>query len=108
MLGNMGGSRLGVWVAHGEGRFALPYSKDSYNIVATYSYHEYPANPNGSDHSAAFLVSDNGRHLAMMPHIERSILAWQWPHYPAGRSTDQVTPWIDAFVNAYNWLKDQK
>ncbi len=108
MLGNMGGSQLGVWVAHGEGRFSLPYEQAQYNIVATYSHHGYPANPNGSDYDAAFLVSDNGRHLAMMPHIERSILAWQWPYYPADRTADEATPWIEAFTNAYQWLVNKQ
>ena len=48
MFGNLAGSKLGIWVAHGEGKFNLPEGADSYNVVAQYNYRSYPANPNGS------------------------------------------------------------
>ena len=73
MFGSLSGSKLGIWVAHGEGKFSLPYDEDQYNVVAKYSYDEYPGNPNGSDYSIAGLASADGRHLAMMPHLERAI-----------------------------------
>jgi phosphoribosylformylglycinamidine synthase len=38
---------------------------------------QYPLNPNGSPQGMAALCSDNGRHLAIMPHPERSFLKWQ-------------------------------
>ena len=103
MLATLAGSTLGVWISHGEGKFQLPYEESHYNIVAKYGYTEYPASPNGSDYNAAMLCSDDGRHLVMMPHIERSILPWQWAHYP--KKTDEVSPWIAAFVNARKWLE---
>ena len=53
MFGSLSGSKLGIWVAHGEGKFSLPYGEDKYNVVAKYSYDEYPGNPNGSDYSIA-------------------------------------------------------
>ena len=106
MFGSLSGSKLGIWVAHGEGKFSLPYDEDKYNVVAKYSYDEYPANPNGSDYSVAALASADGRHLAIMPHLERSIFPWQNGCYPADRkNSDQVTPWIEAFVNAHKWIE---
>ena len=109
MFGSLSGCKLGVWVAHGEGKFSLPYKEDKYNVVAKYSYDEYPGNPNGSDYSIAALASEDGRHLAMMPHLERSIFPWQNAYYPADRiSHDQVTPWIEAFVNARKWVEEHK
>jgi phosphoribosylformylglycinamidine synthase len=41
----------------------------------------------------------------MMPHIERAIYPWNWAFYPKERKNDQVTPWIEAFVNAMEWVK---
>jgi phosphoribosylformylglycinamidine synthase len=103
MLSSMAGSRLGVWISHGEGKFLLPAEADSYGIAATYGHDTYPANPNGSDHNAAMLCSPDGRHLVMMPHIERSIFPWNWAYYPKNRN-DVVSPWLEAFVNAKTWL----
>ena len=107
MLSSMAGSRLGVWLAHGEGKFVLPEGEDRYNIVAQYSYDQYPGQPNGSDYAVAALSSTDGRHLAIMPHLERSIFTWNWPHYPSERNEDEVSPWIEAFANVRNWLKDK-
>lgn len=108
MLSSLVGRRLGVWIAHGEGKFNFPYYKDKYNIAMTYSFGEYPGNPNGSDWNVAAICSNDGRHLAMMPHLERAFLPWQWAYYPANRNNDEVAPWIEAFVNAYNWIKNNK
>ena len=105
MLGNMAGMELGIWVAHAEGRFRLPYSEDKYNIPLKYSAHTYPANPNGSDYDTAALCSYDGRHLVMMPHLERAYLPWQCAYYPAERKNDEVTPWLQAFVNARRWIE---
>ena len=106
LLESLSGSKLGIWVAHGEGKFHLPGKEEDYNIVLKYSYDGYPANPNGSDFSAAGIVSADGRHLAMMPHLERAFFPWQCGFYPAERQQeDQVTPWIEAFVNAREWIK---
>ena len=109
MFGSLSGSKLGIWVAHGEGKFSLPYPEDHYNVVLKYSYDEYPGNPNGSDYSVAGIASQDGRHLAMMPHLERAIFPWQNACYPADRvHNDQVTPWIEAFVNARKWVEEKK
>ena len=104
MLHNLAGSILGIWSAHGEGKFSFPKEESAYNIPAKYVYNGYPANPNGSDYNAAMLNSDDGRHLVMMPHLERSTFPWNWAYYPSERKNDTVTPWIQAFSNAYNWL----
>ena len=106
LLESLSGSKLGIWVAHGEGKFHLPGKEEDYNIVLKYSYDGYPANPNGSDFSAAGIVSADGRHLAMMPHLERAFFPWQCGYYPAERH-DEVTPWIEAFVNARKWVESK-
>jgi len=103
LLKGLEGSTLGVWSAHAEGRFSLPEAESNYQIPGKYSYAEYPANPNGSDYNTAMLCSEDGRHLVMMPHLERSTFPWNWGHYAKGR-TDEVSPWIIAFENAYKWL----
>ncbi|WP_324026637.1 phosphoribosylformylglycinamidine synthase [Maribacter sp. BPC-D8] len=107
MLSSLEGSKLGVWISHGEGKFDLPQSEESYDIVAKYGYEGYPANPNGSDFNTAMLCDKTGRHLVTMPHIERSIFPWNWAHYPTDR-TDEVSPWIEAFTNAKEWVINQK
>jgi len=104
MLSGLAGTTLGVWISHGEGKFQLPYAEDQYKIVAKYAYESYPANPNGSDYNTAMMCDNTGRHLVIMPHIERSIFQWNWANYPEGRK-DEVTPWIAAFVNAREWLE---
>ena len=106
MLSSLAGSTLGVWVSHGEGKFNLPMGEENYNIVAKYGYEGYPANPNGSDYNTAMLCDATGRHLVMMPHIERSIFQWNWANYPKDRN-DEVTPWEEAFVNARKWIENK-
>jgi phosphoribosylformylglycinamidine synthase len=107
MLSSLEGSKLGVWISHGEGKFSLPQSEENYDIVAKYGYEGYPANPNGSDFNTAMLCDKTGRHLVTMPHIERSIFPWNWAHYSADRN-DEVSPWIEAFLNAKKWIDNQK
>ncbi len=108
MLGSLSGSKLGIWVAHGEGRFMLPEAMSKYNVVAKYNYAQYPGNPNGSKASVAGICSADGRHLAMMPHLERAIFPWQCGFYPDSHRNDEVTPWIDAFINARKWIEANK
>lgn len=108
MFGSLSGDKLGIWVAHGEGKFSLPLSEDDYNVVLKYSYDSYPGNPNGSDYSVAGICSADGRHLAMMPHLERAFYPWQCAYYPADRRAEEVTPWIEAFVNARRWVEAHK
>ena len=105
MLKNMTNLELGIWVAHGEGQFNLPYPENKYQIPLKFSRSTYPANPNGSDYDVAGLCSDDGRHLVMMPHLERAFFPWQCGYYPDDRINDDVTPWIKAFVNAREWIK---
>ena len=107
MLGSLAGNTLGIWAAHGEGKFHLPYNEQEYNIVGKYGYESYPANPNGSDYNTAILTSTDGRHLVMMPHCERSIFPWNWGNYPNERD-DEVTPWLEAFENARKWCVENK
>ncbi len=106
MLSTLAGSTLGVWISHGEGKFNLPNQEDQYNIVAKYAYDQYPHNPNGSDFNTAMMSDKTGRHLVTMPHIERSVFQWNWANYPDGRK-DEVSPWLEAFVNARKWIDNQ-
>ncbi len=108
MLKNLAGLELGIWVAHGEGQFNLPYEEDRYQIPVKYSRHTYPANPNGSDFDTAGLCSSDGRHLVMMPHLERSFMPWQCGYYPEDRKKDEITPWINAFIDARDWIKKNR
>ncbi len=107
MFGSLSGNKLGLWVAHGEGKFSLSEDEDKYNIIAKYNYHGYPANPNGSDYDVAGICSQDGRHLCMMPHLERAVFPWQCAWYPERRRMDEVTPWIEAFVNARKWVEEK-
>ncbi|NBC82650.1 MAG: phosphoribosylformylglycinamidine synthase [Bacteroidetes bacterium] len=107
MLGSLAGSRLGIWIAHGEGRFSLPRPREDYHIPMFYTYDQYPGNPNGSQYQTAGLCSEDGRHLAIMPHLERSIFPSNWANYPENRKNDQVSPWIEAFVNARKWVESK-
>jgi phosphoribosylformylglycinamidine synthase len=112
MLKGMEGSSLGVWVAHGEGRFHFPdpsvkdmvteknliplrYVNDTNEVTEA-----YPFNPNGSPDGIAALCSDDGRHLAMMPHPERVFTTWQWPWMPSGWEDLKAGPWLQMFQNA--------
>ena len=106
MLQGLEGSTLGIWAAHGEGKFSFPKSESNYQIPAKYLYSDYPSNPNGSDFNAAMLASEDGRHLVMMPHLERSTFPWNWGHYPSDRK-DVVSPWTMVFENAFNWLSEK-
>jgi len=107
MLSTLKDTTLGVWISHGEGKFNLPKSEQEYNIVAKYGYDSYPANPNGSDFNTAMLCDKTGRHLVMMPHIERSTFQWNWANYPENRQ-DEVSPWLEAFTNAKHWIENKK
>jgi phosphoribosylformylglycinamidine synthase len=106
MLSSLAGSNLGIWAAHGEGKFSFPLAENNYNIVAKYTYDAIPSNPNGSDFNTSMLTDSTGRHLVMMPHLERSTFSWNWADYPKGRN-DEVTPWLEAFVNARQWLENK-
>ena len=106
MLSSLAGTNLGIWAAHGEGKFSFPKPETHYNIVGKYSYSGFPSNPNGSDFNTAMLADSSGRHLVMMPHLERSTFSWNWAHYPEHRK-DEVTPWLEAFINARKWLENK-
>ncbi|GMO36593.1 MAG: hypothetical protein Pg6B_07900 [Candidatus Azobacteroides pseudotrichonymphae] len=107
MFRTLSNSKLGIWIAHGEGKFQLPMKEHEYHIVAKYVYNTYPGNPNGSDYAVAGICSEDGRHLALMPHLERAVFPWQWAYYPQNRNKDEVSPWIEAFVNARKWISNK-
>jgi len=113
MLKNLSNATLGVWIAHGEGQFTFKNKVPRNNIAVQYIDHnntptiQYPYNPNGSPQGIAALCSDNGRHLAMMPHPERSFISYQWPteHKNTSIKIDNIkyTPWYIMFRDAYEW-----
>ena len=116
MLRGMEGSVLGVWLQHGEGRALFPASKDLDRVraegLAPVRYvddtgrptERYPFNPNGSPEGIAALCSPDGRHLAVMPHPERTFLPWQWAWRPRDWREHEVSPWLRMFQNAREWV----
>jgi phosphoribosylformylglycinamidine synthase len=118
MLNGMAGSQLGIWVAHGEGRAYFPEPVIRERVLAQglapVRYVDdsgepttrYPMNPNGSPHGIAALTSVDGRHLAIMPHPERSFLTWQWGWIPEDmREKSTASPWLRIFQNAREWCE---
>lgn len=101
----LSGSKLGIWSAHGEGKFSFPYEENKYQIIGKYAYDTYPSNPNGSDYNTAIVTTDCGRHTVMMPHLERSIFPWNWAYYP--KNKDEISPWLTAFLSANQWFFDE-
>ncbi|MFA6895461.1 MAG: phosphoribosylformylglycinamidine synthase subunit PurQ, partial [Bacteroidales bacterium] len=108
LLKSLTGSKLGIWVAHGEGKFAFPKDISNYKVALKYIYNAYPANPNGSPEGIAGICSENGRHLALMPHPERCLRPWNWPYYPKSHKKDNITPWEEIFINGYKWCIENK
>lgn len=116
MCREMDGSALGIWIAHGEGRFTfrnqdtLRYLEENNCIALRYvdddgqPTENYPLNPNGSTGGIAGICSKDGRHLALMPHPERCTLMWQWPYVPSSMKDLKVSPWLRLFQNAFNWV----
>ena len=105
MFNNFENTTLGIWAAHGEGKFVFEKKESQYNIVGKYHKSSYPANPNGSNFDAAIVSSQDGRHIAMMPHLERANYPFNWGYYPKNQKNNKISPWVYAFHNAYNWLK---
>jgi phosphoribosylformylglycinamidine synthase len=115
MLEGMEESVLGIWVAHGEGRAFFPDSsllrpiEDQHLAPIRYvdddavATERYPFNPNGSPLGIAALCSPDGRHLAMMPHPERTFLKWQWGWMPDSWREFEASPWLRLFQNARRW-----
>ncbi|XP_054263875.1 phosphoribosylformylglycinamidine synthase [Macrosteles quadrilineatus] len=118
-LRGMAGSVLGVWVAHGEGRFTLREPKvleqlEQRNCLAlkyvddnSEPTERYPFNPNGSVGGVAGVCSQDGRHLALMPHPERCTLSWQQPYVPPQWHNLPAAPWLTLFHNMYKWAVEQ-
>jgi phosphoribosylformylglycinamidine synthase len=121
MLKGMEGSILGIWVAHGEGRLYFPDSKIQEEVLkqnlAPIRFvddsgeftEKYPFNPNGSPSGITALCSSDGRHLAMMPHPERTFLKWQWAYMPEDwKKNLEASPWLKMFQNAREWCEQTK
>lgn len=106
LLKSLSGTRLGIWLAHGEGRFEIE-SEKGFNIPVKYSYEQMPGNPNGSSFATAAMYSDDGRHLAIMPHLERSLFPWNWAH-KKGTEGWNVSPWMVPFADAKKWVEENR
>ncbi len=120
LLKGMEGSSLGVWVAHGEGRAHFPtpshFERVKAKQLAPLRYVDdscettsaYPFNPNGSPEGIAGLCSEDGRHLAMMPHPERCFMKWQWPWAPPAWKDHAAAPWLKLFQNAQAFAQPEE
>jgi phosphoribosylformylglycinamidine synthase len=125
MFKGMTDSTLGIWVAHGEGRLHFPDPRlmdevINQKLVSVVFVDDegrrdgkiprsYPFNPNGSPLGITGLCTPDGRHLAMMPHPERSFLKWQWPWLPSDMKDGvKESPWIQMFQNARAWCDGAK
>lgn len=120
MLQGMENSVLGIWVAHGEGMAYFPdekmFRECEYGLAPVRFVDDeskiteaYPFNPNGSPAGIAGLCSTDGRHLAMMPHPERSVLTWQWGWMPEDlKRSLSSAPWLTMFQNAREWCEKGK
>jgi len=120
MFQGMANSVLGAWVAHGEGRLYFPDEtilkkvKNQKLVALNFiddqgqATEKYPFNPNGSPTGITGLCSADGRHLAMMPHPERSFLKWQFPWLPQEWRNLPASPWLKMFQNAYTWCQKTK
>jgi len=117
LLAGMEGSKLGIWVAHGEGLLVYPDQMVAREVlerklsplafIDPYGDRTevYPYNPNGSPLGITALCSPDGRHLAMMPHPERSFCLWQWPWKPNSWKSLEASPWLRMFQNARAWCR---
>ena len=115
MLKGMEELVFGVHVDHGEGKLHFPdkeiMAQVKENGMTPMVYvndegaatEQYPFNPNGSSEGLAGLCSEDGRHLALMPHPERCFLPWQAHYLPKEMSDLEVSPWMKMFQNAYEW-----
>ncbi|XP_064609891.1 phosphoribosylformylglycinamidine synthase-like isoform X2 [Liolophura sinensis] len=117
LLKDMEDTVFGMWVSHGEGRVVFKSDSVYKNVIGKnlspvryvddkgIATTTYPLNPNGSVDGIASLCSEDGRHLAIMPHPERAFLAWQcpWMPYKQRQEGGLLSPWIKMFQNAYSW-----
>jgi phosphoribosylformylglycinamidine synthase len=119
MLKGMEGSTLGIWIAHGEGRLYFPEKDMLQEVIEKNlapirfvedngeSTETYPFNPNGSPFGITAMCSPDGRHLAMMPHPERTFLKWQWAYMPEDWKRNlKASPWLKMFQNALEWCEE--
>ncbi|MDX9834910.1 MAG: phosphoribosylformylglycinamidine synthase [Desulfobulbus sp.] len=117
MLEGMEDLVFGIHSSHGEGLLHFPDESIRERVwterMATMVYVDddgratdtYPFNPNGSRGGLTGLCSPDGRHLALMPHPERTFLTWQAPWLPDTMHQLPASPWLRMFQNAYEWCQ---
>jgi phosphoribosylformylglycinamidine synthase len=106
----MGGSRLPIAVAHGEGFADFSQRGDAASVWRAMRFVDghgaatevYPFNPNGSPGGLAAVTTADGRFTALMPHPERVFRNAQmsWTHGDIAADS----PWMRMFRNARRWL----
>ena len=112
----MAGARLGIPVAHGEGRavFADDAAMDRVlaDGLAAVRYvnnrgepaQRYPANPNGSPGGLTGFTTPDGRVTILMPHPERAFRNIQFSYRPRAWAPGDDSPWLRMFRNAYAFV----
>ncbi len=118
MLRGMAGTQFGVWVDHGEGRLFCPDQK-VFDLMVKKNLmpiryvdddgnptEQYPLNPNGSPGGYTAICTEDGRHLAMMPHPERSFWTWHAGWVPLSMKDNTITPWLHMFQNMRQYLDE--
>jgi phosphoribosylformylglycinamidine synthase len=106
----MGGSRIPVAVAHGEGRavFASAAAERRALVAARFVDHRgvpterYPLNPNGSPGGVTAVTTADGRFTILMPHPERVFRTVQCSWHPDEWGEDGA--WMRMFRNARTWV----
>ena len=101
-----------IVVAHGEGRARFRPGQQAADAIPMLRFvdnyrkptEHYPANPNGSPNGLTGFTTADGRFSILMPHPERVFLkqqlSWSPPEW-----RHEVTPWMQMFRNARNWIK---
>jgi phosphoribosylformylglycinamidine synthase len=107
----MGGSRIPIAVAHGEGyaEFADEGEGSMISSLVALRFVDnqgeptevYPLNPSGSPQGIAGMTTTDGRFSVLMPHPERGVRAIQNSWHPGW---NEDAPWMRMFRNARKWM----
>jgi phosphoribosylformylglycinamidine synthase len=112
----MEGSRIGIPVAHGEGRVdfdrtgSLDELKKKNLLAMRYidnngmPTERYPLNPNGSLGGITGVTTTDGRVTIMMPHPERVFRSVQMSYGSESRGGQEEGPWLRMFQNARQYV----
>jgi phosphoribosylformylglycinamidine synthase len=105
----MGGSRMPIAVAHGEGFADFSQRGDAKTVHRAMRFVDhtgaateaYPFNPNGSPDGLTSVTTADGRFTVLMPHPERVfrnvLMSW------TSGDKSAPSPWMRMFQNAQAW-----